>query len=63
MEFIICHAEVSIAFVEEKKIGEVSIFTSIFGIQGLLWVVGTMREDILFPSICKNKISMYEIDL
>ena len=26
VEFILCHAEVSIAFVEEKKIDEVSIY-------------------------------------
>lgn len=27
VEFILCHAEVEIAFIEEKKIGEVNSFT------------------------------------
>jgi long-chain acyl-CoA synthetase len=30
VEFVLCHAEVQIAFVEEKKIGEVFSFTVTF---------------------------------
>ena len=30
VEFVLCHAEVQIAFVEEKKIGEVCSFTVAF---------------------------------
>jgi long-chain acyl-CoA synthetase len=30
VEFVLCHAEVQIAFVEEKKVGEVCFFIGAF---------------------------------
>lgn len=47
VEFVICHAEVSIVFSEEKKISEVNIFLCVMCMVLTKVIVGAFQKDIV----------------